>query len=186
MSIILPCVDNYLRADVTQRPSRRTLPHENLDFMVEKELAILLAKEIDFELRLEQLKQDLEKFKAFSIRRAFKAIDYQNNKIIDEIAIRRFLKRAGHQPLKAELVSIMRRFDLDGDAKLSFTEFAEALTPIQPDIIENPFRHINMGNRRTKNDLTTNYDNLRGEMKGTIRAKNEQDMKTSFQAPLEY
>ena len=76
MSIILPCVDIYLRADVTQRPSRRTHEFERLDVMVEKELAILLAKEIDFELRLEQLKQDLEKFKAFSIRRAFKAIDY--------------------------------------------------------------------------------------------------------------
>lgn len=29
----------------------------------------------------------------------------------------------------------MRRFDLDGDAKLSFVEFAEALSPMQPDII---------------------------------------------------
>ena len=130
MSIILPCSDVYLRADVTQRPSKRTLRFENLDPMVEKELAILLAKEIDFELRLEQLKQDLEKFKVFSIRRAFKAIDYQHNKIIDEASIRRFLKRVGHQPVKPELTAIMRRFDLDGDAKLSFTEFAEALSPI--------------------------------------------------------
>ena len=60
--------------------------------------------------------------------------------MIDETSIRRFLKRAGHSPLKAELVAIMRRFDLDGDAKLSFTEFAEALTPMQPDVIQNPFR----------------------------------------------
>ena len=135
MSIILPCSDFYLRSDVTQRPARRTLRFENLDAMVEKELAILLAKEIDFELRLEQLKQDLEKFRQFSIRRAFKAIDYQNYKVIDEISIRRFLKRVGHQPVKAELTAIMRRFDLDGDAKLSFVEFAEALSPMQPDII---------------------------------------------------
>ena len=76
MSIILPCSDISLRADVTQRPSRRTNRFENLPVLVEKELAILLAKEIDFELRLEQLKQDLERFKRFSIRRAFKAIDY--------------------------------------------------------------------------------------------------------------
>lgn len=64
--------------------------------MVEKELALLLAKEIDFELRLEQLKSDLEKFNRFSIRRAFKAIDFQNHKVIDEVSIRRFLKRVGH------------------------------------------------------------------------------------------
>ena len=96
MSIVLPCSDVYLRADVTQRPSRRTLRFENLDTVVEKELAILIAKEIDFELRLEQLKQDLEKFKRFSIRRAFKAIDYENYKVIDEGSLRRFLKRVGH------------------------------------------------------------------------------------------
>ncbi len=63
-------------------------------------MAILLAKEIDFELRLEQLKQDLEKLPMFSIRRAFKAIDYENHKILDELSIRRFLKRVGHQPVK--------------------------------------------------------------------------------------
>jgi len=56
MAILLPCSDVYLRADVTQRPSRRTLRFENLDTLIEKEMAILLAKEIDFELRLEQLK----------------------------------------------------------------------------------------------------------------------------------
>ena len=39
----------------------------------------------------------------------------------------------------------MRRFDLDGDAKLSFQEFAEALTPIQPDVIQNPLRHSYVG-----------------------------------------
>jgi hypothetical protein len=40
------------------------------------------------------------------------------------------LKKIGHQPLKGELIAIMRRFDLDGDAKLTFPEFAEALTPV--------------------------------------------------------
>jgi len=130
-----------------------------------------LAKEIDFELRLEQLKQDLEKFQMFSIRKAFKAIDYQNNKIIDEVSIRRFLKRVGHQPLKAELTAIMRRFDLDGDAKLSFREFAEALTPIQPDVIQNPFRHSMQTNSHLGNTLNTIQDNLRSQDAGSIQAR---------------
>ena len=43
MSIVLPCADTYLRAACTQRPSRRTLSYENLDPLVERELAILLA-----------------------------------------------------------------------------------------------------------------------------------------------
>ena len=72
----------------------------------------------------------MEKFPQFSLERAFRAIDYQNFNVLDEVSIRRFLKRAGHQPVKEELTAIMRRFDLDGDAKLSFMEFEEALTPI--------------------------------------------------------
>ena len=130
MSVILPCGDTYLRAACTQRPSRRTRHFERLDHVVEREMAILLAQEIDFQLKLEQLKQDLEKFKKFSIRRAFKAIDSLNFRYIDEQAIRRFLKKIGHSPVKEELIAIMRRFDLDGDAKVSFQEFVEAITPV--------------------------------------------------------
>ena len=132
---MLPCADVLTRADACQRPSRRISRHENLDTVVEKEMAILLAKEIDFELKLEQLKADLERYPAYSIRRAFKAIDTNNYKIIDEGCLRRFLKRAGHLPEKDELVAIMRRFDLDGDAKITFSEFVEALSPVMPDII---------------------------------------------------
>lgn len=53
MSVVLPCADLVLRAEVTQRPARRTLSFELLDPMTEKELAILLAAEIDFQLKLE-------------------------------------------------------------------------------------------------------------------------------------
>ena len=130
MSIVLPCGDSYLRAEVTQRPSRRTRVDEKLDPIIERELAILLAKEIDFQLKLEQLKQDLERYPRFNTRHAFKAIDYMNYKVIDEQSLRRFLKRVGHQPIKQELINIMRRFDLDGDAKISFAEFIEGITPV--------------------------------------------------------
>jgi Ca2+-binding EF-hand superfamily protein len=98
--------------------------------MIEEELSALLASEIDFQLKLEQLKQDIWKLEAFSVKRVFKAVDQLNNKFVDEQALRRYLKMVGHQPLKEELVAIMRRFDLDGDARLTFLEFAEALTPV--------------------------------------------------------
>lgn len=130
MSIVLPCGDIKLRSDVTQRPARRTLTFERLDPTTEREVATMLAMEIDFQLRVEQLKQDIERLPGFSLRHIFKAIDSLNYKFIDEQALRRFLKMVGHQPLKCELIAIMRRFDLDGDAKLNFDEFAEALTPV--------------------------------------------------------
>lgn len=53
MSILLPCTDVLLRAAATQRPSRRTLKAQKLHPAVEKEIAILLVKEIEFELRIE-------------------------------------------------------------------------------------------------------------------------------------
>ena len=89
-----------MRADVTQRPSRRTMSHERLDTIIEREIAILLAKEIDFQLRIEQLKQDLERYPKYNLRHIFKAIDYLNYKVIDELSLRRFLKRLGHSPTK--------------------------------------------------------------------------------------
>jgi len=69
---------------------------ERLDALCERELAILLAQEIDFQLKIEQLKQDLESLSGFQIRKAFKAVDYLNYRFIDEAALRRFLKKIGH------------------------------------------------------------------------------------------
>ena len=48
MSIVLPCNDISLRAEVTQKAPRRTLQYEQLDQMTEEELAVLLVQEIDF------------------------------------------------------------------------------------------------------------------------------------------
>ena len=71
--------------------------------------------EIDFHVGLEQAKRDLANVPGFNIKQIFRAIDEVNCKFIDEAAIRRFLKKVGHRPLKHELVAIMRRLDLDGD-----------------------------------------------------------------------
>ena len=78
----------------------------------------------------------------------------------------------------------MRRFDLDGDAKLSFQEFAEALTPIQPDVIQNPKRHNPMGRSGKRSGSTSGLsvvpDNVQGE---DDRSLNEKDMKNSVSEP---
>lgn len=41
----------------------------------------------------------------------------------------------GHQVLNPELISIVRRLDIDGDSRISYNEFVEALTPVSPDLI---------------------------------------------------
>ena len=65
---------------------------EHLDQMIEEELSALLASEIDFQLKLEQLKQDIWKLEAFSVKRVFKAVDQLNNKFVDEQALRTALE----------------------------------------------------------------------------------------------
>jgi hypothetical protein len=41
----------------------------------------------------------------------------------------------GHQSTKQELISILRRLDLDGDSKITFQEFSEGIKPVSPEII---------------------------------------------------
>jgi len=58
---------------------------------------------------------------------AFKAIDDWNYNYIDEQNLRRFLRNVGYLASKQELVSIIRRIDTDGDAKVNFEEFSESI-----------------------------------------------------------
>ena len=58
MSVLLPCRNTLLRSRTTQRPSRRIQPNEWLEPTVERELAPMLVSEIDFILKLEELKAE--------------------------------------------------------------------------------------------------------------------------------
>ena len=88
-----------------------------------------------------------------------------NFRYIDEQALRRFLKKIGHSPVKDELIAIMRRFDLDGDAKISFNEFVEALTPVQPDIVTNPVRYCPGRKTRAK---SMNRNKINSDLSSSI------------------
>lgn len=48
MEVMLPCDDLYLRSEVTQRHSRDCPPTQMLSSQVERELAFLIEKEIEF------------------------------------------------------------------------------------------------------------------------------------------
>lgn len=66
----------------------------------------------------------------FSLQTAFDAVcmfgnSHQN---IDVHTLKQFLRHIGHQPVKQELLAIVRRLDLDGDNEIGPNEFAEALS----------------------------------------------------------
>jgi Ca2+-binding EF-hand superfamily protein len=50
-------------------------------------------------------------------------VDDWNYGYIDKANLKRFLRQMGYVSSKMEVVSIIRRFDTDGDAKVNLNEF---------------------------------------------------------------
>jgi Ca2+-binding EF-hand superfamily protein len=69
------------------------------------------------------MKRTLENSYDFTFRKAYSAIDDWNYNYIDQANLKRFLRSTGYIATKHELVSILRRFDMDGDAKINYKEF---------------------------------------------------------------
>ena len=79
----------------------------------------------------ELLKQQLAQRYDYSLELLFKAVDDWNYKYIDQVNLKRFLIKCSVLPNDALLISIIRRMDLDADAKLNFQEFLDAVRPIE-------------------------------------------------------
>lgn len=58
---------------------------------------------------------------------AFNAVDDWNYTYIDTVNLKRFMIKMNYVPTRFELVSIIRRVDTDGDAKLKLKEFSESV-----------------------------------------------------------
>jgi Ca2+-binding EF-hand superfamily protein len=73
------------------------------------------------------LKRDVQSTYNYSIAKLFKFIDDWSYNYLDHNNIKRFLKTTGYRPNKQVIESIVRRFDIDGDAKINFEEFQKGL-----------------------------------------------------------
>ena len=65
----------------------------------------------------------------YNLVHLFKEVDDWNYKYVDTTNLKRFLMKTGTIANDSLLISIIRRFDLDADAKLKQTEFIEGLKP---------------------------------------------------------
>ena len=74
----------------------------------------------------------MECSKQFDYSKAFAEIDDWNYGFIDKKNLKSFLRKHGFVASKKDLMSIIRRLDLDGDAKLSRDEFIKGLLPAEP------------------------------------------------------
>lgn len=60
----------------------------------------------------------------------FKEVDDWNYKYIDHKNLKRFLSKLGAPSTEQHLIAIIRRLDLDADAKLSLHEFTQGVSPV--------------------------------------------------------
>ena len=67
----------------------------------------------------------------FDINSLWKQVDDINYNYIDPPTLKRFLIKTGFHVNEAKLIAIIRRFDLDADAKLNKKEFEEGIKPIK-------------------------------------------------------
>ncbi len=94
---------------------------------VEQALTTLLLREVKLQIKSENIKRLLEGQYDFNIQSAYKVIDDWSYGYLDARNLRRFLRNMGVLMQKSELVALIRRIDLDGDAKVSYEEFFEGV-----------------------------------------------------------
>jgi len=90
-------------------------------------LAKLVQKELKLARDAERIKQELAARYDFNLDRLFKDVDDINYNYVDQANLKRFLIKCGVFPNEGMLISILRRFDLDADAKLNKKEFIEGV-----------------------------------------------------------
>ena len=74
----------------------------------------------------------MESCKQFDFDKAYNSIDDWNFGHIDKKNMKSFLKKHGYIAKNSDIISIIRRMDLDGDARLSRQEFIEGIRPGEP------------------------------------------------------
>ena len=84
-------------------------------------------REVKLQIKAENIKRLLENQYDFNIQSAYKVIDDWSYGYLDARNLRRFLRNMGVLVQKSELVALIRRIDLDGDAKISYEEFFEGV-----------------------------------------------------------
>jgi len=130
--MLLPCEDNLLRNITLDRPAMRVSRFDNLPGDIEHAMLDVIEKEIDLQRRLDILKRDIEIRYDYSTLAAYRSVDKYNDGRVDTFNLGSFLRSTGHYASERELLSIVRRMDTDGDARLSYAEFSDFIRSSYP------------------------------------------------------
>ena len=70
--------------------------------------------------------------KQFDYNGAFNSVDDWNYGYIDKKNLKSFFRKHGHLASNEEVMAIIRRMDMDADARLCKQEFIEGIKPEEP------------------------------------------------------
>ena len=100
---------------------------------IERELATLLAMELDLHRQTEPLKQELKCAKDFSEDSLIASLDNWGYGFIDSKSIKFFFKQQQQAQIDSSYcAAIIRRFDMDGNSRLTYDEIIHGLMPLEP------------------------------------------------------
>jgi Ca2+-binding EF-hand superfamily protein len=129
---MLPCDDLYLRSSATQRKNYPCGPRDYLPRQVERDLTDLLDRELRWHQKIEARKHQLQARYDWSASGSFNAVDDLRLGHIESRHVDSFLRKNGHNALESELIAIIRRLDVDADQKITFSEWSDAMRPVNP------------------------------------------------------
>lgn len=102
----------------------------------------MLEKELDYHIQTERVKRELENCVNFTTLLAFRILDIKSYNYVDFEGIRLFLERMGFKAKQKHLNAIFRRLGVNNDAKISFSDLAENMKPL--DIYKVPNEQKNL------------------------------------------
>jgi Ca2+-binding EF-hand superfamily protein len=152
--MLLPCEDNLLRNITLDRPACRVGRFDVLPHDIEHALLDVIEKEIDLQRRLEVLKHELECRYDYSPLAAFRSIDKYNDGRMTTHNLGSFLRSCGHYATERELLQIVRRMDTDGDAHLTYAEFADFIRSSCPPAVH----HHHVVEPRCSSPMRSSYN----------------------------
>jgi len=77
------------------------------------------------------MRHDLKNCDGFDAASLFSQVDDCGSNYIDAVNLKRYLMSHSYMPNDNLLLAVIRRMDLDSDAKLNFNEFTEIITPLE-------------------------------------------------------
>jgi hypothetical protein len=143
---------------------------ERLPYGAERGLVSLIESENCYQNQVSFLRSNLTARYDFDVYSCYRLIDKFGSGI-DSFALREFLKLNGHYSLGEDLDAIIRRLDIDGDGRISWAEFSQAVSGGRKPI---SLSSSTKGNRAKSSYGSTKKKSKKSTNKGSSKKKQTQ------------